>query len=738
MLERKRIAAASLAAVAGVVSGQQPPVGLGRVVVTASGFEQAVIDAPASVTIITREQLESRRVSNLTEALQGIEGINVRPLDARDGKTGNQSVSLRGLPREYTLVLIDGVRQNPLGNITPNSFNDSQSAFIPPVAAIQRIEVIRGPMSTLYGSDALGGVVNIITRKPGQAWNAVASVARTFQSGSEFGDKTTAEAFAGGPVGEALSLQAYGRYFDRQRSNIAIPGVALPRGINADTPTMGQNPVAADNYVAGAKLSWAFGSRHRLGLAANVTEQEYDNEFGDVGALHRTGAPSGSACNTRPFPNFCRGYQRALEFSRKQLTASYEGDFEVGTLYAAYTRDELETVGRTIPLNSGLQLAAEGSPRTLELTTDIVDLRFVMPLGQHTVVLGGQYLRPEMTDGLWGGASNQLRQYSLFVEDEWRLTDRFRLTGGVRYDDNDAFSGQFTPRLYGIYRASAEWTIKGGVAQGFRSPYLEQLTNGIIGFGNQGTVPLFGNPGLEPETSTNVEASATYAGAQLVATATVFNNTLTNLVEAGTGANTGRSLNIGEARIRGVEISAAWRASPDVTVGANYTYLDSEVTETQQDTGNPAQLIASRRGDPLVSVPAHMLNARVDWQATALLRTFVSVEYRSSAYRPRNFHEPQTGGSSQGAVAPGVRDSNVVLGDFKGFTQVDLGAAMRLGKHMTLTGVVYNLLNTDFKDYVSYSRCANAGCTAFATGFSNRFNNIFEPRRFYLAIGIEL
>lgn len=80
------------------------------------------------------------------------------------------SCYMRGMPSDYTLVLIDGRRQINVGNVTPNGFDETSNSFMPPVAAIERIEVIRGPMSTLYGSDAMGGVVNIITRKPAKKW----------------------------------------------------------------------------------------------------------------------------------------------------------------------------------------------------------------------------------------------------------------------------------------------------------------------------------------------------------------------------------------------------------------------------------------------------------------------------------------------------------------------------------------------------------------------------------------
>lgn len=716
----------------------EPGTRLGEVVISAAGFEQDIIKAPASITVITREELEAQQITTLADALRGIQGVNVNSLDARDGKTGNQSISLRGLPREYTLVLIDGIRQNPMGNITPNSFNDSQSVFIPPVAAIERIEVIRGPMATLYGSDALGGVVNIITRNPTDEWRGAASVGHTFQSDSDFGAKSIAEAYVAGPLAETLSLQLYGRVFDRARSDIDIAGVVKPRLITSDTPTMGQNPVKARTYTAGGKLLLTPDTTHEFSLAFNVTEQNYDNKRGDIGALSRTGAPAASACNTTPAPNFCRGYERELEFNRNQLTLGYTGRFDAGMLETRLTRDFLETRGRTIPLNSGLNPALEGSGRKLQLETWILDARYITGIGNHLITIGGQYIDPKMKDGLWGGASNSVRQHSLFVEDEWSITDTVTLTGGLRYDNNDAFSGQWTPRVAAVWNATDNWTFKGGVGQGFRTPYLEQLTSGIIGFGSQGSVPLFGNPNLDPERSTNYEVSALYNDARLSAQATLFHNRLKDLIEAGTGANAGTSLNVGRARIQGLELDAAWLIAQDWRVSANYTYTDSKVTKTQLDTGSLSQRVASRKGDPLVSVPKHMFNLRLDWQATPKLNTFLSAEHRSKAFRPRNYHEPQTGGDSQGRVAEGWRDSRIVLGDFRGYTLFNLGASYKLSNSVTLNGVIYNLLDKNFNRYTSYTRCTDRDCTGPGAGaFSNRYNSILEPRRLFVSLNAE-
>lgn len=147
----------------GAATVAPPPIA--TVVVTAAGFEQASREAPASVIVLPRERLSQERFANLTQALESLEGIDV---GAAADKTGGMQIAIRGMPSDYTLIMIDGRRQNAAGNVTPNGFTGTQNSFMPSLGAIERIEVIRGPMSTLYGSDAMGGVVNIITRKVGK------------------------------------------------------------------------------------------------------------------------------------------------------------------------------------------------------------------------------------------------------------------------------------------------------------------------------------------------------------------------------------------------------------------------------------------------------------------------------------------------------------------------------------------------------------------------------------------
>src|SRR5690554_7003841 len=165
-------------------------VNLGATVVSAAGYEQKITDAPASISVISNDDLQKKRYSNLAQALGDVEGIDI---GQGTGKTGGLNISFRGMPSEYTLILIDGRRQNPAGNVTPNGFNETSTSFMPPMSAIERIEVIRGPMSTLYGSDAMGGVINIITKKVNTQWSGSISADYTLQEHSQYGDTRSEE-----------------------------------------------------------------------------------------------------------------------------------------------------------------------------------------------------------------------------------------------------------------------------------------------------------------------------------------------------------------------------------------------------------------------------------------------------------------------------------------------------------------------------------------------------------------
>ncbi|HLV18408.1 MAG TPA: TonB-dependent receptor plug domain-containing protein, partial [Pseudomonas sp.] len=123
---------------ASVTALAQDPLVLGDTVVSAAGYEQKVTEAPASISVISNAELREKQYANLAEALGDVEGVDI---GQGTGKTGGLNISIRGMPSDYTLILIDGRRQKAAGNVTPNGFNETGTSFMPPMSAIERIEV---------------------------------------------------------------------------------------------------------------------------------------------------------------------------------------------------------------------------------------------------------------------------------------------------------------------------------------------------------------------------------------------------------------------------------------------------------------------------------------------------------------------------------------------------------------------------------------------------------------------
>lgn len=671
------------------------------VTVTAGGFEQLVRQAPASVTVVERETLQTRRFGNIAEALADIEGVDV----GQDvGKTGGLSISLRGMPSDYTLLLIDGRRQNAAGNVTPNGFAETATSFMPPVGAIERIEVVRGPMSTLYGSDAMGGVVNIITRKVNQQWGGTASVDGTVQSDTGYGNTGQGTAYLGGPivpgrVGVALRSSAFHREAAALRHE-TVAGEAVP------ITSFGLSPTEADVRTAGGRLSVLPHRDHDLYMDVDGAWQTYDNDSRQLGTVGVQG-----------------GYEDRLRFDRRQLVVAHTGRLGVGVVESSVARNTTETIGRTIPPGTPGRVA--GDPRTLEATNTVVDTKLISAFGRHTVSVGGQWWDAQMVDAV-APLPYAHTQGALFAEDEWRVTSKVSLTLGLRHDDHSTFGGNTSPRAYVVYSPHQAWTLKGGVSRGFKTPRLEQLAEGITGFGAQGTLPFIGSPGLKPETSTSTEVAAFFTRGIVSANVGVFNNAFQNKIASGPGLENcsfrgapnrpgcldvgswpnvdlfGQSINVDEAVTRGVEGAVRLAFLSRWNVHSNYTYTHSE------------QRSGAQAGRPLVNTPRHMVNANVRYAATDRLSTWLRVEGRSS----------RTRGTSATALA-----ATAALGDFKPYGLVHLGGGYALSRAITLNATIYNLLNTDFLAYEPFTLNGQ-------TQYASPHNNLQEPLRLWLSLNV--
>src|SRR5699024_9516983 len=202
------------------VSTPKADIDLSRVVVTAGGFAQEVKEAPASISLVSNKELETKPFRDVTDALKDIPGVSVT------GGGGGTDISIRGMAPQYTLMLIDGRRMSSRATRPNSDGSGIEQGWIPPLAAIERIEVVRGPMSSRYGSDAMGGVINIITKKISDKCIGNCRSDYTLNHESDEGNSINSEFYFSGPlVHEKLGLQLYGKYSHRQEDNHTSPGI---------------------------------------------------------------------------------------------------------------------------------------------------------------------------------------------------------------------------------------------------------------------------------------------------------------------------------------------------------------------------------------------------------------------------------------------------------------------------------------------------------------------------------
>lgn len=569
----------------------EPVVVLDPVVVTAAGFEQKIKEAPASISVITREALEKMPMANLGDAVRHLEGISIV---GGSGGASDSDISVRGMPGQYTLILVDGKRQGSRETMSRGT-GGVQSSFIPPKEAIERIEVVRGPMSSLYGSDAMGGVINIITRKMPKDWHGSFSVGGTLQKHQELGNATEAGFWIGGPlVQDVISLQLFGNYQQRNEDSVYYP----------KNSTAGNPQTRDSDYTA--KLGIKPAANQDLVLEAGHELLSYARTPG------KTLAAADATSSTR--------------HERDHWAITHDGRWSFGS-----TRLALYQETATLKSHENGVESTQGSPK---ITNTTFDGQLTLPFDQHVLKLGGQYGKQALrgvgnSDTVAGHANNpesvNATTWAAYAEDQYEVTRALSLTGGLRVDHHSTYGAHTTPRLYAVYALTPKWTLRAGVASGFRAPSLRQTAAAYCMTTGGGTAKpgtLCGNPSLKAERSVTEEIGLRYdTDNQQNVSVTLFNNDFNDMVTSFDSgvvdpASPKRNLyvydNIAKVNIRGVEFSGVYALAKDVKLSGKYTYTDSRRRDSSEKTFSGQSL----NGQPLDKTPKHSLMAQLDWTLT--------------------------------------------------------------------------------------------------------------------------
>jgi vitamin B12 transporter len=542
---------------------QSPPdITLQPVTVTATLLPTPENQVGSSVTVITSQDIEQKQERTLPEVLNDVPGLNVVQTGSPGGQT---SVFIRGTNANHTKVLIDGIDVSD-----PSSPDDSFDFSQILASDIARVEVLRGPQSGLYGSDAIGGVINIITK----GGNGPPHAYGTLEGGSfdTFNQTTGLSGSAG-----RFSYNFDFAHYHSGETDVSPVGLVPPgRPLNPDY---------YDNRTFSTKLGAALTDSFDVGAVLRYLDTDLNSTSDDF--LGPEAAPSYS----RDHELFTRGFAHLVLF---------DGRFEqtIGFGYTGYWRNFLDP-------NPGA-LAFGDDPADYHGVREKLDWQGTIKLvpGEN-LVLGAEHQIDRLNNT--NPASAHVTNDAGYIELQSNLGDRFFNAVNFRYDDNGSFGGHPTFREAPSYSVPETGTrFKGSVGTGFKAPTLDELYDNYPSFG------FFANPDLKPETSLGYDAGfeQSLLNKQIEFGSTYFHNDIDNLIEI---TSTGTTYeNIGRATTYGAENFVSYKPWEPLILRADFTYTmaNDDITHTE-----------------LLRRPKHKASFNAKWQATEALSFTATAVY---------------------------------------------------------------------------------------------------------------
>lgn len=684
---------------------------LGQSVISATGYEQKLKEAPASISIIPKEEILKKPIRDLGDALQDVPGVNVE-----GSKTGESQIYMRGLSSSYTLILVDGKRQNVNGSFDTNGFGGVHSGFMPPTSMIERIEVLRGPASTIYGSDAIGGVINIITKKnPDKITGNFMIETKLQEMYKIWGNMYGANGYLATPIiDNVLSMNFRSKFNFTEKNHIYKPN-GLTSSSYGNNPYIGHSP---SNYIAwnvGSRINWSIDSSNNIYL---------DGEF-----HHTESGTLNTSANSIAVMN---------DFYKTNAVLSHNGKYNFGNMdtyfqYAQTTR---------IPQLRDSNGKPNGKPDRNNLRDNknyIVNssLNKDFDFNDYGVLIinGGIYYMHERFIASSPNTTNKtnnttLTQHHLagFTEGQYIINEYIDTTLGIRLNYSNIYKASPNPRAYVNIHPTSYLTLKAGIASGIKIPNIEYLYNGFYNSTtSNGTVTdYYGNPSLQAEKSLNYELSAIIDIYPLFFTITGFYTDFRDKVyidtidsnqpipagygncgiDGGTKCNVYR--NVDKAISTGAEIFLKTKPLYGISFDSSYAF-----TYTKQMSGR-------NKGEPVVNIPMHNVSAKISY---AYNDFDIYLRWQGKFKAPT----PVSG-------ARGVSTRDVLGKYYKDYQIVDLSTSYKIIEYLTITFAINNLLNTNFIDLVLYN---TRGGFNNPDNYVNSYQYYLSGRSYWLSLKVD-
>ena len=579
------------------------------------------------VSRISKDDIDKRPAANdISEFVRTMPGVNLTGNTATGQRGNKRQIDLRGMGPENTLILIDGKpvnsRQSERISMRGERNTRGDSNWVP-VEEIESITVLRGPAATRYGSGAMGGVVNIVTKKVSKEFKGQVNLyANQPQDSKEGATRRIGFNLSGPIIQDTLGFRIYGNL---NKTDADAADINAGHGNDSAAGVEG----VRNKDIAG-RLQWRISPAQTLILDSSYSRQ--GNIYnGDTQNSNPRSALVNSLADSKA---------ETARLYRSAYSLTHDGAWEWGDTKNVISYER--TVNSHLP--EGLAGGPEGSYTGLDFVQSrLKNLRFSseanipFKLGVDNVLtVGAEFTDSKLDDpasntqgfkdqgktdafngisATRGGKASQ-RNWAAYVEDNISLTDKTHLIPAIRFDHNSDSGSNWSPALNFSHQIGENWLVKGGIARAYKAPNLYQTNPDFILYTRGQGCPLnapnsvrcyyMGNSNLKPETSINKEIGLEFNKNGWQASATYFHNAYRNKIVIGDQLIA--TSNIGNWLLQ-------WENTPKATISGIEGNLVIPLHDTLKWSNNFTYMHKSEdyQGNPLSLVPKHTINSTLSW-----------------------------------------------------------------------------------------------------------------------------
>ena len=597
--QRKALLAAITVFVMGGVTAQAeelPVYSFDEVVVTATRTKNDVKKVPASTQIITQEDIKRGGATSVRNALSMYANI----FQKSKVRGGGHDIIIRGMETKHSLVMVNGRRIS--NEADANGLGNAMSLDRININDVEKIEIVRGPSSALYGSEAMGGVLNIIT-KPSKEQTLLTGLEHTSEDTSHWWNADT------GRIGN-FSMTLDARFNKINRSMLDTATESDPYG-TAQTYNASLNYYVNDHSYVNAYMDYY--SQH-LKTDMGTPAMKPITLTTSSGTMSLSGQAMLEGTGSKAFKqkNYGISWNGKTDKNDWQIKA-YMSKFNWSTTSNTKVLGSIPPAGMEMMFNAMLQKKNTYNFNHDEHNMWAIEGRDSLRVNDHhRVTFGAEYVKEKVAgtglgsngDGVHSITENgttksssekTLSSYAAYLQDEIEYGKWF-IVPAIRYDHHSAYGSHASPKIGVTYNATDHFRIKANYGDGFKAPSVSQLYYDLDMQMGPNWVHLTGNPNLKPEKSKSWDLGVEAEFGKGYGSLTYFDNDVDNLITSipkgkdSNGHNLHRYENVNKARIKGLENTLGYRFNDTLEFKVTSTLLDAKDTSAGKDLTQRARL----------------------------------------------------------------------------------------------------------------------------------------------------